>query len=63
MRSWVLPINGLVVRDTSPESDGTLRILLEVPNNALGTVEMSGLGSGTITTKSHYRISDVKTAQ
>jgi hypothetical protein len=60
---WMLPIDELVVRDSSPETDSTMGALRKVADNTFGSVEVANTGFSTKAGESHDSISNVKTAE
>lgn len=63
MAFWMLPIEGLVVRDASPEADGSMGMLCQVTNNSFGSIEVANTRFSTEAGESHDGIGDVKTAE
>ena len=63
MALWVLPKDGLVVRDAGSEADGTMRVLHEIAHNSLGSVKVANPGLSTKAGESHDSIGNVEAAQ
>ena len=63
MALGMLPIELLMVGDASLEPDGSMRVLLQVPNNSLGSVKVPLQGSSPVMQKRHAGLCDIESAQ
>ena len=59
----LLPINLFVVGDASAKADASVRILLEISNNALGSIQVSLQGGNPVAAEGHDSMSNVKAAK
>ena len=55
--------DGFMVGNSGTESDGTVRVFLEVAHNAFGSVKVASKWGSTVSAKGHHSICDVKATE